>query len=85
MKRIAHALRAGGILVVQEFMRNPHPRKGNHLGALLDLFFAATSESGTWSVGEIADWQRAAGLKPQKPIWLRSMPRHAQQVARKGR
>lgn len=85
MQRIARALRPGGAVVVQEFMRNQRPHAGDHLGALLDLFFAATSESGTWSVEEIADWQRAAGLKPQKPVWLRSMPRHAQQVARKGR
>ena len=84
-KRIAHALRPGGVLVIQEFARNRHPHRGDHLGALLDLFFAAISESGTWPVDEIADWQRAAGLKPQKPIWLRSMPRHAQQVAQKGR
>lgn len=83
VQRIARALRPGGVLVVQEFMRNPRPQAGDHLGALLDLYFAATSESGTWSVQEIADWQRAAGLQPRKPIWLRSMPRHAQQVARK--
>ena len=83
MHRIARALRPRGVLVVQEFMRDRRPRAGDHLGALLDLFFAATSESGTWSVEEIADWQRAAGLEPQKPVWLRAVPRHAQQVARK--
>ena len=85
MQRIARALRPGGVLVVQEFMRKQRPQVGDHLGALLDLFFAATSESGTWSVEEIAEWQRVAGLKPQKPIWLRSVPRHAQQVAKKSR
>lgn len=85
MQRIARALRPGGVLVVQEFMRSPRPRRGDHLGALLDMFFAVTSESGTWSTEEIADWQRAAGLQPRKPIWLRSIPRHAQQVARKPR
>ena len=84
-QRIARALRPGGVFVVQEFMRNQHPHRGDHLGALLDLFFAATSESGTWSVEEIADWQWSAGLTPQKPLWLYSMPRHAQQVARKAR
>ena len=85
MQRMARALRPGGVVVVQEFMRNPHPQSGDHLGALLDLFFAATSESGTWTIEEIADWQRAAGLSPQKPVWLRSVPRHAQQVGQKGR
>ena len=84
-RRVARALRPGGVFIVQEFMRNPHPHSGDHLGALLDLFFAATSESGTWSAEEIADWQRAAGLTPQPPIRFRSMPRHAQQVGRKER
>ncbi len=83
VKRIACALRPGGLLVVQEFMRSQRPHRGDHLGALLDLFFAATSESGTWSVQEIAAWQQAAGLQTRKPIWLRTMPRHAQQVGRK--
>ncbi len=82
VQRIARALRPGGVLVVQEFMRSSRPHRGDHLGALLDMFFAVTSESGTWSVEEITDWQRAAGLKPRKPTWLRSIPRHAQQVAR---
>ena len=85
MQRIAQALRPGGVVVVQEFMRNHRLRRGDHLGALLDLFFAATSESGTWSVGEIKAWQAAAGLAPHKTVWLRSVPRHAQQVAKKER
>ena len=82
-QRIAQALRPGGVFVVQEFMRNQTPQAGDHLGALLDLFFAATSESGTWSVEEIADWQQATGLIAQKPIWLRAIPGHTQQVGRK--
>ena len=85
IQRIARALRPGGALVIQEFMRDRYPHAGDHLGALLDLFFAATSESGTWSVEEITDWQRAAGLTSQRPIWLRSVPRHAQQVGWKKR
>jgi hypothetical protein len=38
--------------------------------AVMDIYFALTSASGTWSVQEITAWQRAAGLTPQKPILL---------------
>ena len=51
------------------------------MGALLDLYFALTSQAGTWSVGEIATWQRSAGLHPRRPVFLRSMPGSAQQAA----
>lgn len=42
--------------------------------AVMDLYFALTGASGTWSVEEITGWQRAAGLTPQKPILLQSIP-----------
>jgi hypothetical protein len=35
-----------------------------------DLYFALTSRSGLWSFGEMADWQRSAGLTPRKPMRL---------------
>ena len=35
-----------------------------------DLYFALTSRSGLWSFAEMADWQRAAGLMPRKPVHL---------------
>ena len=81
MKRIARALRAGGAVVVQEPIRRDSPTDGGQTGALLDLYFALTSQAGTWSVGEIADWQRSAGLHPRRPVFLRSMPGSAQQSA----
>ena len=38
----------------------------------MDLFFGLFSQAGTWSGGEIADWYRDAGLKPQRPkrMWF---------------
>ena len=81
MKRIARALRPGGAVVVQELIRRESPTEGGQMGALLDLYFAMTSESGTWSVSDIADWQREAGLQPRRPVFLRSMPGSAQQTA----
>jgi hypothetical protein len=57
------------------------PEEAGQLGALLDLYFAVTSKAGTWSVEEMADWQREADLVPQEPIRFRSIPGSGQQVA----
>jgi 2-polyprenyl-3-methyl-5-hydroxy-6-metoxy-1,4-benzoquinol methylase len=80
-RRIARALRPGGVYIVQELVRRDTPTEGGQMGALLDLFFALTSEAGTWSVSDIAGWQRDAGLKPRKPLHLRTIPGSAQQAA----
>lgn len=81
-RRVARALRPGGVFVIQETIRPETAAQAtaSPLGALLDMYFAITSESGTWSLEEIKNWQRDAGLIPQPPIWLRSMPGVAQQV-----
>lgn len=81
--KVARALRPGGIFVIQELIRPKSPTSGGQPGALLDLYFALTSESGTWSVEEMAEWQRGAGLKPKKPVWLRTAPGIALQSASK--
>jgi SAM-dependent methyltransferase len=80
-RRVTRALRPGGVYVVQELVRPHSPTDGGQMGALLDLFFALTSEAGTWSVQEIAGWQRESGLKPRKPLYLRTIPGSAQQAA----
>lgn len=84
VRRIARALRPGGILVIQDFMRLQKPGEGGQTGALLELYFALTSQSGTWSLEEIAGWQQEAGLLPRKPLRLLSLPGAAQQAALKG-
>jgi 2-polyprenyl-3-methyl-5-hydroxy-6-metoxy-1,4-benzoquinol methylase len=81
MKRMARALRPGGVAVVQELIRRDTPTQGGQMGALLDLFFSMTSEAGTWSLPDIAAWQRDAGLQPRKPFFLRTIPGSAQQSA----
>lgn len=81
MTRIARALRPGGAVVVQELARRESPADGGQPGALLDLYFALTSEGGAWSTREIAGWQRDAGLAPRRPLRLRSMPLGVQQTA----
>lgn len=80
-KKVARALRMGGFYIVLEFVRDENLRKGDHLGALLDLYFSATSRGGTFSVPEITAWQKDAALVPLKTIYLRTIPRHIQQVA----
>lgn len=81
--RVARALRFGGSYVIQDFIRPETPDDIRRMGAgaLLDLYFGATSAGGTWSVGELAQWQEAAGLRAQRPLWLRTLPGGAQQVA----
>jgi SAM-dependent methyltransferase len=83
MKRSARALRPGGYLVVEELQRLRSPEEGGELGALSNLYFAATSEAGTWSTGEIAAWQREAGLHPRKSIRLITAPGAILQAALK--
>jgi 2-polyprenyl-3-methyl-5-hydroxy-6-metoxy-1,4-benzoquinol methylase len=74
VKRSAQALRPGGYLVIEEFQRFQTSKEVGELGALSNLYFAATSEAGTWSMKEIAAWQREVGLLPRKPIRLLTAP-----------
>jgi hypothetical protein len=83
VQRVARALKPGGVFAVVELIRPGSPGEAGQVGALLDLYFALTSQSGTWSVAEIAGWQRAAGLTPRKPIHLRTVPGAAEVVARR--
>lgn len=82
-KRVVRALRPGGVFVIQELIRPASPKEAAKagFGPLLDLYFAATSQSGTWSLPEMAAWQREAGLVPLKPLWLRTLPGSGQQSA----
>jgi SAM-dependent methyltransferase len=81
VQRCARALRPGGVLVIQEVIRSAQPSRADQLGALADLYFALTSAAGTRTFGEIADWQRAAGLHPQRPVRFRTLPGVGQQNA----
>src|SRR3954469_4584328 len=80
-KRIARALRPGGVYVIQELYRQNSPREAGQSGALLGLYFALTSEPGTWSFAEMAGWQREAGLVPRKPVKFVTAPGNGQQAA----
>jgi SAM-dependent methyltransferase len=83
LQRIARALRPGGVCVILELIRPPSPNAAGQVGALLDLYYALTSASGTWSIDEITGWQIEAGLTPRRPIHLRTTPGAAEIIARK--
>jgi SAM-dependent methyltransferase len=84
-RKVARALKPGGVFVILELVRPSSPQDAGQVGALLDLYFALTSQSGTWSIEEMNSWQRDAGLMPQKPIRLRTMPGVVEVVAVKRR
>jgi SAM-dependent methyltransferase len=73
-RRVARALRPGGVFAVLDEFRPGSPSEAGQVGALLEFYFALTSQSGTWAVEEIADWQRQAGLSPRRPIRFRTAP-----------
>lgn len=66
--RCARALRPGGFYVIGDLVRPGSPQRASAFDLFYDLYFALTSRSGLWSVDEMADWQRAAGLNPRKPM-----------------
>jgi 2-polyprenyl-3-methyl-5-hydroxy-6-metoxy-1,4-benzoquinol methylase len=84
-KKIFTALKPGGYLVIQEFIRPETPKSADQVGALLDVFFALTSTSGTWSVKEITGWQKEAGFSPKKNVNFIAIPGAVQVVAAKSK
>jgi SAM-dependent methyltransferase len=73
-ERVARALRSGGVYAVLDAFRPRTASDAGQPGALLEFYFALTSQSGTWAVEEIADWQRSAGLSPRRPVKFRTAP-----------
>lgn len=68
--RCARALRPGGIFVIGDLMRPESPSGASTFDLFYDLYFALISRSGLWTFDEMAEWQRAAGLLPRKPMRL---------------
>jgi 2-polyprenyl-3-methyl-5-hydroxy-6-metoxy-1,4-benzoquinol methylase len=73
-KKVARALAPSGVYCIGEFLRANSPGAGGAVAATMDLYFALTSASGTWSLEEITSWQRDAGLNPLKLIQFPSLP-----------
>jgi len=83
MKRIARALKPGGVCVLLDVLRPSTPEGSGGIGGVLDLYFAATSRSGTWPLETMQSWQHDAGLAAEKPIHLRTLPGAAMVVGRR--
>lgn len=66
MRRIAHALRPGGIVAIWEPLRQDRAGKIRQVGGLMDLFFGFFSKAGTWTSAEVTEWFRGAGLEARK-------------------
>ncbi len=82
-RKVARALRPGGVYAIIDAFRQAKPGKAGQTAALLEFYFAMTSESGTWAPEEMADWQRDAGLDPRRPIRFRTIPGGGIQAAEK--
>lgn len=82
-KKVAAALKPGGIYVVGEFIPEGQPAKSDMITATSALYFSMTSSSGAWTVAEITDWQSDAGLEPLKTKSLYSIPGWKLCIARK--
>ena len=81
--RVTRALKRGGAFVIQEPARIERPGSAGQIPALLGLYFAMQGRPGvrTWSAGEMAEWQRSAGLKARRAKRLRTAPGWVQQAA----
>ncbi|HEV2618888.1 MAG TPA: methyltransferase [Acidobacteriaceae bacterium] len=82
-QRVARALKPGGVFTIQEPVATIRPGAGRQTGALLGLYFALQSAPGakTWTSDQLVKWQVEAGLRPDRPIQLRTAPGWVQQSA----
>lgn len=82
-KKIARALKPGGIYGIGEFIRAEKPGEGGVIASTTGLYFSLTSSSGSWSASEIESWQKNAGLKIEKPVTAMSIPGWKLLIAKK--
>jgi 2-polyprenyl-3-methyl-5-hydroxy-6-metoxy-1,4-benzoquinol methylase len=73
-EKVVKALKPGGYYVLMDFIR-PQPKTDSDLiGSSHDLFFALSSTAGTYSIAEMKQWQREAGLQHHKLIHFFTIP-----------
>ena len=81
--RVAAALKPGGYYVIVELLREEASDEPEISRSLVSLFFGLTSAAGLWNAAELQTWQRTAGLEPQSPRFLLTLPGSALLAARK--
>ena len=74
MHRVARSLRPRGVVAILDVVRPPAPATTSQTGAIFDLYFAVTSNSGTWSEMEVDRWFEHAGLTPRRALSLLTAP-----------
>lgn len=82
-RKVLRALTPGGVFIIQDIERAKTPSPKNQIGALMDLYFALTSASGTWTLDEMKDWLRQAGFTSRRPVKFRTSPGLVQAVGLK--
>ena len=82
-RKAAAALRPGGLFVIHDLARRRSDLSGGEMGTMADLYFAVMSKAGAWSPDQMADWQRDAGLTPQRVKRLVTLPGTVLQTATK--
>ena len=83
VRKVFRALAPGGVFVLQDIERGKEPSAKDQLGPLMDLYFALTSESGTWTLDEMRDWLRQGGFTPRRSVKFRTAPGLVQAVGLK--
>jgi hypothetical protein len=71
------------VFVLQDIERGKQPSPKNQVGPLMDLYFALTSESGTWTLEEMRDWLRKGGFTLRRSVKLRTSPGMVQAIGLK--
>jgi 2-polyprenyl-3-methyl-5-hydroxy-6-metoxy-1,4-benzoquinol methylase len=62
-QKVSRALKPGGFFTILEIIRRDEIKlNSNMLATIGDFFFAMSSTSGAWSLQEIKQWQKQAGL-----------------------
>ena len=74
LRAAARALRTGGCVVVLDAVRPVSVKDTSQIDGLLDLYFAAVSGTGLWTVDDIRGWMTAAGLSLARTRTLTMMP-----------
>lgn len=72
--KVHRALRDGGVYCILDVERLGAPSPRNQSSALMNLFFAMTSQVGTWAVSEMQGWLTGAGFVPGRPVRMRTGP-----------
>ncbi len=82
-KKIARALKPGGIYIIGEFIRPHKPGEGDAVAATSGIYFSVISASGNWSAEEMQSWQKNAGLQPMKSVSTMTIPGWRMTIAKR--